>query len=136
MKKILVLKNYSGNGPWDRIASECPETTIVVLSVGRYFQPDCGFLNSSKPDIICADLVPREEIPGNKNHNLTVPKTIARYLKKAYGEYRRQNPVGLVLAYGSTNRPNTGDLIFSKEIQYSKDANTIAEQIGIMQQVN
>ena len=130
-KKVLVLKNYSGNGPWDEIKQRCPDATIVVMSVGRYFQPDCGFFLTSKPDIICADLVNRKEIPGNENHNLTVPNTIARHLKTAYEEYSRQKKADLVLVYSSSDRPKIEDLNFSKEIQYSEEANSILEQLGI-----
>jgi hypothetical protein len=131
IKKILVLKNFAGNGLWDTIISRCPQVTIVLMSVGRYFQPDYDFFITSRPDIICADLVDREEIPGNENHNLTVPKTIARNLKEAYEQYHQQKPVDLVLAYSSSDRPNIEGLIFSKEIQYAEEANLIIEQLGI-----
>ena len=69
--------------------------------------------------------------PGNENHNLTVPKTIARNLKEAYEQYHQQKPVDLVLAYSSSDRPNIEGLIFSKEIQYAEEANLIIEQLGI-----
>lgn len=129
IKKILVLKNFSGNGLWDKVIPEYPEVNIVLMSVGRYFQPDYDTLNTIRPDIICADLVNRKEIPGNENHNLTVPKTIARNLKTAYEKYRRQRPVELVLVYRSSDRPDIDNGIFSKEIQYSEEADSIIEQL-------
>jgi hypothetical protein len=135
-EKILVLKNFSGNGLWNKIISKCPEVNIVIVSVGRYLQPDYDTLNTIRPDIICADLVNRKEIPGNENHNLTVPKTIAHSLKTAYEKYRHQRPVELVLAYRSSDRPNIDNLIFSKEIQYSEEADSIIEQLGIRKSDN
>ena len=136
LKKILVFKNYPGNGLWDKIISKCSEVNIVIVSVGRYFQPDYDFLNTSEPDIICADLVNRKEIPGNENHNLTVPKTIVRNLKTAFEKYRHQNPVELVLVYRSSDRPDIDSSIFSKKIQYSEEADLIIEQLGIRKSDN
>jgi len=136
IKKILVLKNFAGNGLWDKIIPKCPEVNIVIMSVGRYFQPDYDSLNAIKPDIICADLVNRKEIPGNENHNLTVPKIIVRNLKTAYEKYHQQKPVELVLAYRSSDRPDIDNLIFSKEIPYSEEANSIIEQLGIRKHDN
>ena len=135
-KKILVLKNFSGNGLWDKIISKCPQVNINIVSVGRYFQPDYDFLNTSRPDIICADLVHRKEVPGNDNHNLTVPKTIASNLKTACEKYRLQKPVELVLVYRSSDPPVIEDLIFSKKIQYSEKANSIIEKLGIQNHDN
>jgi hypothetical protein len=136
IKKILVLKNYPGNGLWDKIISKCPEVTIVIMPVGRYFQPDYDFLNTTRPDIICADLVNRKEIPGNENHNLTVPKIIARNLKTAYEKYRHQRPIELVLAYRSSDRPDIGSLIFNKEIPYHEESSSIIQQLGILKHDN
>ena len=135
-KKILVLKNFPGNGLWDKIISKCPEANIVIVSVGRYFQPDYDSLNAIKPDIICADLVNRKEIPGNENHNLTVPKTIASNLKTACEKYRLKESVELVLVYRSSDPPIIEDLIFSKKIQCSEETNSIIEQLGIRKHDN
>ena len=135
-KKILVLKNFPGNGLWDKIISKCPEANIVIVSVGRYFQPDYDSLNAIKPDIICADLVNRKEIPGNVNHNLTVPKTIASNLKTACEKYRLKESVELVLVYRSSDPPIIEDLIFSKKIQCSEETNSIIEQLGIRKHDN
>jgi hypothetical protein len=106
------------------------------MSVGRYFQPDYDSLNAIEPDIICADLVSRKEIPGNDNHNLTVPKTIAHNLKTACEKYHHQRPAELVLAYRSPDRPDIDNGIFIKEIPYSEDADSIIEQIGIQKHDN